>query len=814
MKTLLTLLALIGLTVHGTAYAQNNSGQILLTAFQGRCPGVVNRQHTGGLANIQALRSIVEQFRTNDRCFGGNALDSVIGQYNRAYEDYEVYRNRENDKLTLERKIALFTTLLNEPGISTTQIQFLQNEIIYAQADLIGLQTRQSRFSELSGRTPRAADQSLQAINQFLATLANNSSCFSDQRSLAASLLSNSFMATSAFVAPATGLALALGAMTIESLNRFLTDLKFNNLLGSIDEIQMPLALSCAHEAMTTQYCEAFETQSLLRSYGLDRTNPASRQFEGLDLLGRHLSRLDHWLKEVFAGSAITSEGDLINREKPILQAALLEKIKRYLSTYGTIRNDLYASLHNSQERSDAIAIGIENLVLIMQSPSLNPRPTGFSNNSSEVENPIFLTRDARLLPFQLLDPSLTNIPDCPNSSGLMSPCQRLTDYVRNRGILLTQGQWQTSLTNALTVVEAILELVNLDRARTISVDAFTVLVAANQDYRGETNPLQALIKISDNADRIRDYLSAIGCEDRPRDCDAQGRPRFTHRYFPQLTNIDRTQELTLKVIDLLEEAYTPRSLTPDLLPLECRPQSEALLNSFDGPEAKSFQITSCITRLLKLAERGNDVFFTKVRSMVSYEMEARFARGELTDDVDALLSATRSDLVQTLLQTLYPQGEGSLAQITQGLESSMYLGRAALFEFYDIYSKQLEAFFEQGHIPHLNTAEYCLRFIPYFTSLGEKDKLARKVWDKCQNISLQFYADGPVLRFRDLVQGSSGRGPLGGQRFSLHARAGVNETALLCGLRRYYRGNYLYEQVRKQKDEKFTPMFDFVETW
>jgi hypothetical protein len=803
-KVILSVVLFLGLQ---QAYGQNNAAQLLLGAYASQCPSVVNRQVQGSLINVQALRSVVEQFKAQSQCSGAQTLSPILQQYNQTYEDYQVYNNDRDLRLSIQRKIALYTSMLNDPGLSGSQIGFLQDEIIYAQADLIGLETRISRFDQLQGRAPRAADATVQAITQFLGSWDGSNQCFTERRSLAASLLSNTFMATSAFAAPATSLGLAAAALTIESLNRFLNDFKMNNLLSEVDDIQMPLAMACVSEAVTNQYCEAHDTARLLRSYGLDSSGGhIDRQYEGLDLMARHLNRLDHWLKEVFAGSAITSEGDLINREKPILQAQLLEKIRRYMQTYGTIRDGLYQSISSPNERSDAIAIGIENLVYIMLNPSLNPGPN--YSSSTSIENPIFLTRDSRLLAFQLYDDNISDTPLC--ASGM--PCSRLSDYIRSRGLTLTFSDWQNSLSNALLVVERSLEIVNIARSRTISVDAFTVLVGANQDFRGDTNALQGLIKIVENAERIGDYLTELGCQSRAQDCDQDGHALFTHRYFPQLMNINITKELTEQVIQLIGEAYTPRSLNSNALPQECQLPNETFRGVENGFEAKSFQITSCITRILKLAERGNDVYFTKVRAMIAYEMEARFVSGEFTNDTADLIGATRGDLVNSLMQSLYPSGDGSLPQIMSGLESAQYLSQETLYSFYKVFEKHIEEQFEEGPRNHLQMNELCLRFIPYFMRLGEKDKFARTVEQKCARARLQFYDNGPSVAFSDLVVSSSSRGPLGGRRFSYEPRNGRSQSDVFCALRRYNRKNYLYEQQRRSKDKSFQTHFDFVE--
>ena len=76
--------------------------------------------------------------------------------------------------------------------------------------------------------------------------------------------------------------------------------------------------------------------------------------------------------------------------------------------------------------------------------------------------------------------------------------------------------------------------------------------------------------------------------------------------------------------------------------------------------DQKSFRITSCITNILKLAERGNDVYFQKLRDMVGYELDAKFKNGEFEDEVKTLFVHKR-DLVDALVQS-YSEATGSMS--------------------------------------------------------------------------------------------------------------------------------------------------------
>ena len=228
----------------------------------------------------------------------------------------------------------------------------------------------------------------------------------SKKSSLISNLVSNGLLTTASFAMPGTGLALASGGVLIHSINNFLNEYKFNSASRDFDEITMPTAIRCLSQAITSNYCQSDENIELIDTYLNDVENDEDN-LEGIELLTRHLGQLNTWLREVFAGSAITSEGDLANRERPILQSELLEKVLRYIETYGTIRRQLFNDIQTPREKSEAIAISISNLVEIMQNPTLTPTSGGrnpwSTGNSNTLENPIFISRDKKLLPLSTI---------------------------------------------------------------------------------------------------------------------------------------------------------------------------------------------------------------------------------------------------------------------------------------------------------------------------------------------------------------------------------------------------------------------------
>lgn len=763
-KLRIILTTFLTILFHQQVQAESQVASTLLNAFKGQCPSIVTRHVQGSLYHIESLMNVVAQLKEDSQCFGHSNMVEVLSNYQRIYGEYEVYQSSRNGKDELEHTVAHYTHLLTDPGLSSEDQAMIQANIVLAQSELVTIQSELSRFQTFSSNHALGAAQVLTSVEGILNTMAQSPACFEKKGSLLGGLLSQSLLSTAAFAAPGTALALAASGVVVGSITSFLESFKYNQSLSYLDDENLPTALRCVSQALSDQYCDSQESLSLIDLYR-DHYNNSSSSLEGIDLLSKEMGHLAHWLQEVYAGSAITSQGDLVNREKPILQAELLEKIIRYIQTYVTIRKRTFNDISNAKEKSEAIAIGISSLVSIMQSPTLTPTPPspfgGMNRGDNSLENPIFVSRDKKLLPFSLFDPALSDIPDCPTGGSTIPKCGTLLDYIRNRGLTLNMSHWDNSLTNALTVVGDTLDQVNIERARTISVDAFSVLVRARSDLRGETNAYDSLIKIHSNAERIATYLEQ----------------KDPIRYAPQVSNARKTGVLSLTILNLIKEAYIPRTMPPDSLPEDCRSANQLTMvrNPGDVQEVKSFQITSCITKILKLAERGNDVFFQKIRDMVGYEIEARFLSGEFDDQVSDVVYATRNDLVNSLMDS-FNEGdhEVSLEEIYRGIETSIRTTNASYLEFFRFFEKGISRSFNVG----LSTGElndFCFKILPYLSE-GNQD-LLKTAFDQCHRVKMQFYRNGPSLAWGDFVEKKKKRGFLGRKKWYYSVKGSKSEN-------------------------------------
>ncbi len=831
IKNLLFLVFLTLLASRPLLASSLNVSGTLIDAFKAQCPSVVTRHVQGSLGHLTSLMNVVMKIKEDSQCFGSSNMVEVLANYQRIYGEYEVYRNTRDSKNEIEKNIAYYTNLLSDPSLPAQDVTMIESSIFLAQSELITTDSRLSRFDSFSNNQALGASQVLGSVEGILNQMASSPACFENKSSLVGGLLSQSLLGTAAFTTPGTALALSAAGAIVGALTNFLGNFKYNQSLNYLDEVALPTALRCVAQTLSDQYCDSSETIDLIDLYR-DQFGQSNSPLEGLELLSKHMGHLSHWLQEVYAGSAITSEGDLVNRERPILQAELLEKIIRYIKTFGYIRSTTFNAILNPREKSEAIAKGISSFVGIMSSPSLAPSPPSRFGSGrgtdGTLENPIFVSRSEMLLSFSLYDPSIIIVPSCPTLAGGSNPpqCASLSAYIRNRGLTLTMSDWTRSIENALKVVNETLEQVNVERARTVSVDAFSVLVRARSDLRGETSAFYSLGKIIENSERIAHYLTERGCKESSEDCfvsDGILFPGLFHRYGPQIINTRKTGELSLTILNLVKESYRPRSIPDNHYPKSCQLSAgsddgndddgndgdgdngtsnneENQSDPIDGDilENKSFRITSCITKLLKLAERGNDVFFQKVRDMVAYEIEARFASGEFNTDLTDVVYATRVDLVNSLLDS-FNQGNStvSLGEIYVGLESSMSITQNTFNEFMRFFDEGLETSFGRD-LKKGELADLCFKVLPYLKK--DDQKLFEKIYEKCQNVSMNFYKVGPTLTWADYVEKKEDRGFLGRKKWAYFVN--IPSSKSTCLLRKYNRKNLLIEERRRRQKE------------
>lgn len=760
------VVCLLPLSSHATTEVR--ASKLILDSYRFQCPKVYTPEVGVSVENLQTMGSILEELKADTACGGSNQLSSILAKYSAVYSDFQSRQTDSLSKTSLEQKISHYTLLLADPSIDPNLKIQLQQELVTAQSSLISINANLQHFSTFSGQEAKVANQLLLSVNHYMTNLEQNPQCMQKKGLKVASLVSGALVTTAAFATGGTALALAAGSVIVQSTAVYLKDKKSNVALDDIESLETPLALRCMSQVLTDQYCQSAETKRLLeeRKNSNEEDGPMPSTLEGLNLLSYQMSGLSKWLEEIYSGSRINSQGDLINRSKPSEQAHLLKNINDLVQATTAPRMETINNIENASEKSGAIIKLIEIISDIMRA------------ERSDVENPLLTSLSPSLMPFELFEPGKhSTIPTCEGND----KCS-FRDYVAKTvpGGTLKVNDMLRVIENAFKLIEKSKSQVSLELNKKVSLDAYTVLVNANRDLNGEVNALQALIKIKKNAEKISTNLKSIGCSQSPEDCETPLNP-----YYPQYTNVLKTKDLVENVIALIRESFQPRSLPEEILPKECRNQSTSIRNFVSVPEdereVKSFQVISCISKILKIQERGNSVFFTKVRDMVSYDIEARLKNNTLGDAVTSVVSNTRGDLVATILNS-YRSNENalSLEEVIIGLETAQNNTLKMMELFADFFERDFKKSLRSNKLASSERNDLCIRSLP-FLSENNQD-LLRVSYDVCKDVKFQFYKNGPKVAFADYVQPTDGKNLFNKSKMKLK---GTRESRL-CSYRSY----------------------------
>jgi len=756
--------------------------RLLINTFGVQCPQVIPQSVGKSLLNLDSLYSVIQDLKNSNECTSIGQMSSILANYSGLFQDFSIKQGEEQTQLKLEKIIAMYTQMLNDPILTPAQLIYVQDQIVKNQTSLVNIKAGLTRFQDFSGRESRGANQLIVSLDSFLsnAFASQNSACYQKNPAQFTNLISNILSSTASFAAPGAALALSAAGVITSTIGKYVVDFKSRKTMANLNDLEMPLALRCVSEVLTEQYCSASDTINLINER-IDSENTTTPKFEGINLLSFQLDKLSSWLESVHAGSPITSEGDLVNRQKTKKQGELLEDIKMAIDAYSAQEELNIMNISKDEKRSSTILNDFYFIVTIMSSGSIK----GYNvyGVNSLPENPLFKAVDVKLMPYEIYrHGEFEAVPYCGTN-----PCPSLNDYlVYNHRPPLGLSDWRRAMDNIQELISSSIDSVNTKRSSTVSVDARTIIVDAKRSFSGDTNAYNALLKIKKNAIRISKYLTDHKTEN--------------HDYYDQLSIINTTMLLAQQVIDLIDESLIPRSIPDEISPAECRHEIKQL--SFDPQiteeqllEKKSFQITACISKVLKLDERGSDVFFTKVRNMVSYEMEARFLNKDLGNGVGDLINSTKDDLVDTIINSYSsPNSSMSVGQVRGSLEDSQKTSRYTLNQFFDFFISDLVKALNDPGINGYTRNDLCFRILPYLDDT--KARALNDIYAACGSASLQEYKTGPVLRFSDYIQ----KFP----RHGLHAEKimMVNADKISDRYCLYQKYNHANKLIELQKEE------------
>lgn len=740
------------------SFAATDPAELLLSTYSSQCPNVVTFSGAGTLL-LSNYKSALLELKSRDNCGGLSSSVASLANFEKAYTNYELYRNSKLEKENKERLVSKYTLYLSQNQLSLTseEVNFLEQTIFTNQAEIIAINSNIIRFESMNQGLEQGASAFMSSVNELLSILDGPNQCLSKTDSLYGNLIGTGLSIASLYSGPASSLGLALAGSVSKSVGSYVRDVKYTNILNDVDSALWPNAFRCVSEAMSKSYCDSVQTQNLFEDYLSDTNEKESDRtiFAGVDLLNYTIKGLDEWLIQVFAGSPITSQGDLTDREKPILQVELLGKIVRYMQGYKNNKDTEFETITDPSLISNAVYSSLVGLSYIIKNPStLNPT-TGegqcYEGCSSSVQNPIFTARSQTLLLFQMF--GINEIPNDCRVDGEDTYCTTFKLYLDQKGIKLNLENWQQAYSNAQIIVAETLKSVNNIRAKTVSFDPVGLFVLANRKFSNKTNAREGLSAIIENGENAYKYIEKIACDNEPEFCE-NNEVTWENSYSLSLEDIKETIDLTKIVLDLVKEASNPRPILEVDLPAKCQVSKDLdIFFTIDSArKEKAFILSSCITDILELAERGNDIFFSKVRRLVSIELETRLLQGDLSTPVEDILRATRDDLVERLSSSLTQSSNVSIGQILTGLDSNKDITVKTMNSFRDVFSKFIVKSLKADNSPRVKS-ELCFRILPFLDNTKDGQRFASDIYDSCQGEKMDDGQLSRMIKWNDYIR-------------------------------------------------------------
>ncbi len=185
------------------SYSQETN-RLILNTFSYQCPQVVTRDVSASLQNIEALKNLAMELKNDAACGNANELAIVATRYADLFEDLQVQNEEKRNKLELEKKVSSYIQIVNDETVDTVIKDGLKTDLVLAQSELIGVNSKLKRFENFSGRESKAANQLIYATEQFLQNLNSNPACIEKKGVKVSNLVSNALLTVAAFSNPGT----------------------------------------------------------------------------------------------------------------------------------------------------------------------------------------------------------------------------------------------------------------------------------------------------------------------------------------------------------------------------------------------------------------------------------------------------------------------------------------------------------------------------------------------------------------------------------------------------------------------------------
>jgi hypothetical protein len=644
------------------AFNRTHLSEDLLGIFGSQCRSVGNFTQNA-LNQSQALIKMLAELIEDENCGGyANEISSSLNAFRINLEDNSISSDKF-EVLLLERNIQELTLALNETSDPVLQSQIASQlsmhrlQLITANAGL-GI----SSDGLLRDRRNIGYYSAQDGLRNLFRQVPNLTNCSGKFRKLATQIVGGALSTASYFVNPALGAAMSGAAGAVTALTDAIYQIWSYNEIRKLNDINLPTALSCSAEVLTNMYCDTLRAEKVIAKYAnYDEESPT--KWQGVHFIYRQLPPLVDWLELVRAGSPAADSFDALRRLEIMGHNSQLDELKQKLDGFISETDREMKTLNI--DFNNYVATKIDTLV----SQLVQSKPIETLNG-----------RD--YLPFRLI--GFKDIPKC-NFQGQIQPCPNLQTFKvfyagagegGNTGYQFSLTDWAAAKENVQRIYGEARDFVNNQLSLILNEDGDSVVAQAFEGFQGKMAPKDILIELNRYAGDVRNYLIKYN---------------EANQYGPQILNIETSQILILKVLDLLHNRQAITSL-----PIATN--SPELMNETAG------KVLGEIYSILNL-KVGQRFLMDRIKNIVRWDIISRMKNNDFDYQLIEMIQFNNTNIISDI--TSY--GMVDYQEMVNDIQNSKTILKGTLVKFFDMMN------------------------LPYMSALKmiEKNDLERGVKDK-----------------------------------------------------------------------------------
>ena len=581
----------------------------LLEIFGEQCRSVGS--YTNNAINkTKSLISLFESMVDDPLCgVESQSLVNLVSVF-RDQLEHRDYARIDTNLINIERRIEELTLSLEslDPVEDANIISSVVSQIASSRIQLIGAKAsfKSSREIENEYRMSDGYYQASSSLKNFLERLPNIQNCSDKVRHQFSQLMGSGLAVGSYFANPAMSVAMSgiadIATVAIDSIYELIK----RRRIRKVNEVTLPTALSCSVEALTDLYCETTRAERIVEKYA-DYEEDDYRIWRGIPIIFRKLNPLMDWLELVRAGSPASDSYDAQRRLEVMKLKSFLEELRQKVQGIISEKDRELETLNI--DLSNYIASQIETIA-----------------NLLKTSNALVQLNGTQFLPFRLI--GFSEVPKC-SFNGRLDPCGSLQQFkifynngTSETGYTFTLKDWNALKISFPNMYREAVDFVNSRLSRVLNEDQDLVVTRVFEGYDGWDSPYSVLNILNDYLEEVTLYLHEKNLV-------------TNYKYNSYISNIEGTQGLLNKVVELLDEWNSEEGV-------EGRAGDREVANRM------ATELLGKVYSLLKL-QTGNQYITDRIRSSVTWDILAHMEHDEFDDELAEIIRLNNGNIISDI---------------------------------------------------------------------------------------------------------------------------------------------------------------------